>query len=204
MADRKQPSSSSPALGEEAGSQGLGDEVRARGAWGDETDASFQEYVAREHVDGGMPVIELHRNHGIALSAVKRWIATYRESGRKGLELAAAAAATREQKRLKAVLAKKPDPKLIAELTLKIESGDIKTKRQAYAIVGKKRLVALVPTIVAVIRATKPGYSIQDELELLAQLRAKDALSELVASTLPIMKGYSSWMAGLLVTASKA
>lgn len=203
MAAKKKAAGAGSWFGEGAACETLGNEVRARGAWGDETDARFQEYVAREHLDGGMPIIELHRNHGISLSAVKRWISTYEQSGREGLEELAAQAALREQKRIAKVLAQKPDPKLVAELTSTVESSDLSKKRAAYAIIGKKRLSVMVPTIVAAIRKTKSGYSIQDELELLAKLRAKEALTELAESSLPIMKGYDGWMEGFIRTAGK-
>jgi transposase-like protein len=192
-----------PWFGDDGACVSLGDDVRARGAWGDETDARFQEYVAREHIDGGMPVVELHRNHGIALSAVKRWIETFEEHGRKGLEEAAAVAAEKEAKRVAALLAKKVAPEEIARLTTMVESADIKLMREAYATIGKQRIVAMVPVVVDAIRTKRAGFSIQDELELLATLRAKDALQELASSKLPVMKGYENWMPGLLRTALK-
>lgn len=203
MAAKKKVAGSNSWFGEGAACETLGNDLRARGAWGDETDVRFQEYVAREHVDGGMPVIELHRNHGIPLSAVKRWIATYEESGREGLEENAAQAASREQKRVAKLLAQKPDPALVAKLTAMVESGELAQKREAYAIIGRERLSVMVPTIVDAIRKTKAGYSIQGELELLAKLRAKEALTELVESSLPIMKGWEASMDDFLRTAGK-
>jgi transposase-like protein len=181
----------------------LSDDLNGRNAWGDETEPAFQEYVAREHLQGGMPVVELHRNHGIPLSAVKRWIATFQAEGRAGLDAAAQSAAEKAQKRTQALLAKKPSPEEIAALTFMIEGTDIGTKREAYATIGKRLLVALVPAIVKAIERTKSGYSIQDELELLALLRAKDALLSLQASKLPIINGYRKWFPSLLHKAGK-
>jgi len=175
----------------------LSDDLTKRNAWGDATDAAFQEYVAREHLDDGMPVVELHRNHGIPLSAVRKWIARYREAGRAGLEADAAVAKERARAR-EAKLAKKgATPEEIAELGAQIASGVLATRRAAYAVVKKRRLVALVPAIVEQVRSRQAGYSVQDELELRAALRAKEALHELRTSKLPILAGYRTWWARL-------
>lgn len=56
--------------------------------WTADQHLDFREYVANEHLLGGMPIVELHRNHDIALSAVRRWIALVREGGRTALSAA--------------------------------------------------------------------------------------------------------------------
>lgn len=104
-------------------------EVRAQHAWGDETHALSQEYVARE----------LRWNYGIPLGALTPPSRT----------------ATWSRSFLDAV---------------RWKDGD---KRPG-------------------------GWSIQNELELLAELTAKEALHELVASKLNIMRSYSKWLSGLL------
>jgi hypothetical protein len=184
----------------------LGDAIRKRNAWGDETDALYQEYVAREHVDGGMPVVELQRSHGIALSAVKRWIATYLERGRKGLELAAANAREATRKRDEKLAKAKVDPDEILALTDMISSRDLQKKRAAYTVIQKRKLRALIPAIVGAIAwaNTKKDVSIQDELDLLAALKAKEALHELLGSKMKIMVGYEGWFTSLLKKAGCA
>jgi transposase-like protein len=181
----------------------LEQEVRDARAWGDASHALFQEYVAREHLDGGMPIVELHRNHGVPLSAVRRWIATFRDDGRQGLEREAREANARAKKRESVLVAKGVTPKELDALRAAIASHDIEAGRAAYATIAKRKLTALVPAIVEAVRwkdqdKRRGGWSIQDELELLAALKAKDALHELVTSKLKIMRGYSSWLPGLL------
>jgi transposase-like protein len=63
-----------------------------------EADAAFHEEVAREHVDRGMPIVELHRNRGVPLASVRRWIGLYRGGGRSALDEAAAVIAARNRK----------------------------------------------------------------------------------------------------------
>jgi transposase-like protein len=47
----------------------------------DVANAVFHLSVVREHLKNKTPVVELHRNHGIPLSAVKKWIQAYRQGG---------------------------------------------------------------------------------------------------------------------------
>lgn len=176
-------------------------EVRAAHGWGEPTNALFQEYVAREHLDGGMPVVELHRNHGVPLSAVRRWIATFEAGGREALTRAAADANAKALARKKVLAAKGATPAELAELRTMIASGDISAMRRAYAVAAKRSLTALVPDVVAVVRradASPRDVSIQDELELLATLGAKEALHDLWTSKSKIMRTYVTSMSGLL------
>lgn len=52
-------------------------------------DAEFHERVAREHLEGGMPVVELHRSHGVPLSAVRKWIQLFQSGGPEAIRAAA-------------------------------------------------------------------------------------------------------------------
>ncbi|MDB5218843.1 MAG: hypothetical protein JWO86_6770, partial [Myxococcaceae bacterium] len=176
-------------------------DVRAVHAWGDPTHPLFQEYVAREHLDGGMPVIELHRDHGIPLSAVRRWIATFEVGGRPALTRAAGEANAKAAKRKAAFAAKGAKPEELEALRKMIASRDVAEQRKAYAAIQKRSLTALVPEIVGEVRRkdrAKGAWSIQDELELLSAIGAKEALHELWTSKMKIMRGYGGWMSGLL------
>ena len=53
--------------------------------WTAEDHLDFREYVANEHLVGGMPIVELERNHDIPISRVRKWIKTYAEGGREAL-----------------------------------------------------------------------------------------------------------------------
>jgi hypothetical protein len=178
-------------------------EVRGQHAWGDKTHALFQEYVAREHLDGQIPIVELHWNHGIPLAAVRTWVATFRLEGRTGLEREALTANARAKKRADARAAKGATPAELDELRAMIASNAIDAQRRAYATIKDRNLVALVPTVVDAVRwkdsDKRPGgWAIQNELELLSELKAKEALHELVTSKLKIVRGYSTWLSGLL------
>lgn len=74
-----------PWFGETGGAATLGSQIEKVGAWGDEKHPLFREYVAREHLEGGLPISYLHRNHGLSLTAVRRWIATYARGGREAM-----------------------------------------------------------------------------------------------------------------------
>lgn len=49
--------------------------------WTENDHLAFRVYVALEHLRGRMPIVELHRNHDVPLSRVRRWISTYQQGG---------------------------------------------------------------------------------------------------------------------------
>lgn len=112
--------------------EALSDALHAELGFGDQTDARFHEYVAREHLDTGMPVVELHRNHGIPLSAVKRWIATFAAEGRAGLEAAAATARAKAIGRDAKLARAKIPPAELDALRHVLSSTDFRVRREAY------------------------------------------------------------------------
>ena len=77
-------------VGDNVGCVMLSNEIRRLGV--DEFDFTHplvQEYAAREHIDGEIPMSQVARNNDIPLSAVRRWVDIFRREGRKGLEQAA-------------------------------------------------------------------------------------------------------------------
>lgn len=185
-----------------ASSSSLGDRLTETLGWGDASDPLFHEYVAREHLDDGMPVIELHRNHGVPLSAVKRWIATYQEGGREAIERAASEAKAKEVKRLAKLAKQAVDPAEIDALVKSISSSNLADRRAAYAVVAKRRLVGCIPAVVAVLGAARRSDSVQEELELLATLGAADVLHDRFEAGR--LASYVRWRASLMKKAGCA
>lgn len=64
----------------------LEDEVNALGGWTAPNNPRVREYLAREVLDGGMPLDYTARNHGLPSSRVRKWVQIFREQGRAGLE----------------------------------------------------------------------------------------------------------------------
>jgi hypothetical protein len=80
---------STPAVqwyGENGGMVRLEEEIAERGTWGNVEDPLFQEFVAREHLEGNMPIEQLHRGHEIPLASIQKWIEVFKAMGRAGLE----------------------------------------------------------------------------------------------------------------------
>lgn len=98
----------------------------------------------------------------------------------------------------------KPDE--LAKLTKLIVSHEIVRMCEAHAIIKKQELKASVPAIMDAIRwaNTLNDRSIQDELELLGALKAKEALHELLNSKMKIVRGYENWFVSLLKKAGCA
>ncbi|MEO8799395.1 MAG: hypothetical protein ABI551_16005 [Polyangiaceae bacterium] len=176
--------------------EALSDALHAELGFGDQTDARFHEYVAREHLDTGMPVVELHRNHGIPLSAVKRWIATFAAEGRAGLEAAAATARAKAIGRDAKLARAKTPPAELDALRHVLSSTDFRVRREAYAVIRKKKLVVLSDEIAELVaRAGSPGdgdASVQDELTLLVHLGARDQLHALITAGNRCVLGWRS------------
>jgi hypothetical protein len=77
---------SAPWFGPDGACSALEAEVMAHGGWVAPGNPRVREYLAREVLDGAMPVSYVARNHGIPLSRVKKWIEVFRTAGRAGLE----------------------------------------------------------------------------------------------------------------------
>jgi transposase-like protein len=191
-----------PWFGPRGGCVQLDKQMREQNVLDDETHPLYQEYVAREHLDGGMPVIELHRNHGVPLSAVRRWIATYRASGRAGIERAAKASRERAARAEARRIAKRPTAAELDRLREMIATRDFPTMRAAYQEIRRRKVIELAAEIVGVIgwvEATKQrDRSLQDELELLAAIGARHELHDLARSKLKVIRGYRPWFFRLL------
>ena len=140
--------------------------------------AEFHERVAREHLEDGMPVIELHRNHGIPLSAVKKWIELFRTGGREAIR-EAAATLTRTQRKPLAGAA-------LEKLRARLRDGDIDT----IITVGVRRVHALADEIEAL--ATQRRTAIEALLTL-GDLGAFDRLDR---AAVVLGDSYRSWVAG--------
>ena len=52
--------------------------------WGNFYNPLMQEFVAREHIEGGMPISQLANCHGIPASRIRKWISIYQTYGRSG------------------------------------------------------------------------------------------------------------------------
>jgi transposase-like protein len=102
-------------------------------------DVDFHESVAREHLKQGMPVIELHRNHGVPLSAVKSWIKLYREGGRSALR--------KNASRLAVTLQRAPTHAELQKLRMALESEDSDEVQKALILIAVRNIQALIPNV---------------------------------------------------------
>jgi transposase-like protein len=127
-------------------------------------DINFHESLAREHLEDGMPVVELHRNHGVPLAAVKSWIASYREGGRAALEEKVA--------RLALKLRKAPTAKELAKLREALLSSDRDTVSNALIVIAVRLVKELTHEVNATLR--EPHVA-----EAILTLKALGAASEL-------------------------
>jgi len=73
-------------FGEDGACVTLEDEVKEHGGWAAPNNPRIREYLAREVLDGQMPVSQVASNHGLPLSRVRKWIKVFRAEGRNGLE----------------------------------------------------------------------------------------------------------------------
>ena len=153
--------------------------------YGDVDDPGFQEYVAREHVDRGMPVVELHRGHGIPLGAVKRWIATFRAGGRKALDEAAARATAK-------LAASPPGNATVKRLRERIGGKDLDAAVRAIESAGRKKIVALADDLLGVVEAKNASLVIPAIISL-GQL---GAIEQLTRAARKVGSGYENHVAG--------
>lgn len=146
-------------------------------------DAAFHEEVAREHLEQGMPVVELHRNHGVPLASVENWIALYRRGGRAALEAAASEIARKDARPL--------TRKQLETLTEKLGSSDPDLRRVALIVVGRRRVGALTAAVFSIV---EQGQScVIDALLTLGDLGARSHLDR--AEKL-LGADYRGWIAG--------
>jgi transposase-like protein len=145
-------------------------------------DADFHESVAKEHIADGMPIIELYRNHGVPLTAVRKWIALYREGGRSSIVANATAIAAK--------LTKPCTPLELARLREKL-LGDKEIAHHAIITIAVRRIHALVPELMQVLRSsTANGSNDIAVIVTLRELYADDALAEAKKIVRP---GLAAW-----------
>jgi transposase-like protein len=132
-------------------------------------DADFAERVALKHIADGMPIIELHRNHGVPLTAVRKWIALYREGGRSSVVAYATAIAVK--------LTKPCTPSELARVRERL-LGDKKTAHQAIITIAVRHIHALVPELLHVLRSGANGSNDIAVILTLRDLNAHEALAE--------------------------
>jgi transposase-like protein len=149
----------------------------------EEADAAFHESVVREHLEQGMPVVELHRNHGVPLAAVKKWIELYRQGGRAALDAAAAEIARRNAVPLSA--------KRRAQLAEKLRARDADVVRAALIAVACRKVDELKDAVFAVLE-TRSGGQVIEALITLGELGADEHLDR--AERL-LDAGYHGWIA---------
>jgi transposase-like protein len=130
-------------------------------------DVDYHESVAKEHLEQRMPVIQLARGHGIPLSAVRKWIALFREGGRPALEASVALLRKKYEKPLsRAQLEKLAD---------QIRSDDIDVATGAIVTVGVRRIESLSS---AVFQAFSNPHLTFDALLSLGDLGQFELLSQ--------------------------
>jgi hypothetical protein len=150
----------------------------------EETDVAFHESVAREHLEQHMPVIELHRNHGIPLAAVTKWIAIYQAGGRPALEVAAEDIARRYTRPLSS--------KQLAQLAEKLRSREPDAVGAALVTVSCRRVHALTNAVFDVLSKPHAGQVI----EALITLGDLGAASHLDRAEQMLAPGYKGWING--------
>jgi len=151
-------------------------------AYGDVDDVDFQESVAREHVDGGMSVTQLHRGHGLPLSLVKKWVALFAEGGRAALDAAAVVAA--------AAAAKPLTKSQVSALRTKLQSTDTAVVVKALETVQRRRVGALVDDVLAVIEARH----VHAIIPAVAALGAIGAIEHLTRAESLLDQGYATYL----------
>jgi len=73
-------------FGDNAAMETLEAELGRFGGWGAARNPRVREYVAREHLDGGVSIAQVARDHDLPISRIKKWVAVYQADGRAGLE----------------------------------------------------------------------------------------------------------------------
>jgi flagellar motor switch protein FliG len=121
--------------------------------------------VALEHIEGGMPVVELHRNHGVPFASVKQWIALYKQ--REAIQQNADAI----QQKLETPITSKERAKLIAQRA----NSDADVVTEAIINTGLRQVDALVPRLLDLLNDERHAITIIRALQI---MKAKDALAQ--------------------------
>jgi hypothetical protein len=139
--------------------------------------AQFQLSVVQEYIDG-MPVVELHRNHGIPLSAVKKWISAYKLGGKRAVIEQAAEMKVLLQKPITAAQRKS----ILADLV----SKDSDKQRNALILVALHQLNELVPNLMNCLKGPAT-------IEAILTLKALGVSKELKVAKSQLGRNYAHW-----------
>lgn len=150
----------------------------------EEVDAGFHEEIARDHIERGLPLTQLHRNRGVPLASVKKWVSLYREGGRPLLEKAAAEIAKAYIRPLSA--------RQVGELRTQLCADDQDRVTNAIVTVGMRRVSELVDAVFGVFLAHPHAYAISS-LFTFADL---GATTHLERAALLLGERYSGWVDG--------
>ncbi|WNZ60914.1 transposase [Myxococcus sp. MxC21-1] len=150
-------------------------------------DAEFHERVAREHVEGGMSVVELRRNHDVPLSAVRKWIELFQSGGPEAIRAAA--------EHLARVQRKPPSAKALQKLRDALvnpadDERSLQARLDAVVTVGVRRIHALADDIENLVPQSGVGI---EALLTLGDLGELDRIDRVAAQFGP---GNQGWVDG--------